>query len=156
MYYLRINFIIIFKIFIKLSTELAEICSFNNIDICHAFNSLNVSYICDCLIRIRYCNVLKKHGFSGFGVFFATDCMDYIARIVRSEAYDTSVIEASMDEESIMYLQLFPLQAEHRHFTVGYRWEAVVTESRSSVEIPQGDMIQCCQIIRYCAGNIDA
>ena len=31
--------------------------------------------------------------------------MDYIARIVRSEAYDTSVIEASMDEESIMYLQ---------------------------------------------------
>ena len=74
MYYLRINFIIIFKIFIKLSTELAEIWSFNNIDICHAFNSLNVSYICDCLIRIRYCNVLKKHGFSGFGVFFATDC----------------------------------------------------------------------------------
>ena len=24
----------------------------------------------------------------------------------------------------------------------GYRWEAVVTESRSSVEIPQGDMEQ--------------
>ena len=31
--------------------------------------------------------------------------MEYIARVVRSEAYDTSVIEASMDEESIMYLQ---------------------------------------------------
>ena len=36
--------------------------------------------------------------------------------------------------------ELFPLQAEHRHLTVGYRWEAVVMESRSNVEIPQGDM----------------
>ena len=25
---------------------------------------------------------------------------------------------------------------------MGYKWEAVVTESRSSVEIPQGDMVQ--------------
>ena len=88
---------------------------------------------------------------------------------------DTTVIEASMDEESIMYLQtlfrttvvatnnpirdhwtvdwdvatildaldeLFPVQAEHRHLTLGYRWEAVVTEARSNVEIPQGDMEQ--------------
>ena len=31
--------------------------------------------------------------------------MDYIVRVVRAEAYDTTVIEASMDEESIMYLQ---------------------------------------------------
>ena len=95
--------------------------------------------------------------------------MEYIIRIVRAEAYDTTVMEASMDEESIMYLQtlfrttkvaannpiciywtedcdvatildaldeLFPLDA------VGYRWEAVVTESHSNVEIPQGDMEQ--------------
>ena len=31
--------------------------------------------------------------------------MEYIVRVVRAEAYDTTVIEASMDEESIMYLQ---------------------------------------------------
>ncbi len=31
--------------------------------------------------------------------------MEYNTRVVRSEAYDTSVIEASMDEESLMYLQ---------------------------------------------------
>jgi hypothetical protein len=101
--------------------------------------------------------------------------MEYIVRVVRVEAYDTTVIEVSMDEESIMYLQtlfrtkivaannpirdhwtvdldvatildaldeLFPLQAEHRLLTVGYRWEAVVTESRSNVEIPQDDMEQ--------------
>ena len=87
--------------------------------------------------------------------------MEYIVRVVRAEAYDTSVIAASMDEESNIYLQtlfrttvvatnnpirshwtedwdiatildaldeLFPLQAEHRHLTVGYRWEAVVTQ----------------------------
>ena len=97
--------------------------------------------------------------------------MDYIVRVVRAEAYDTTVIEASMDDESIMYLQtlfrttvvaannpirdhwtsdwdvatildaldeLFPVQVEHRHLTLGYRWEAVVTEARSNVEIPQG------------------
>ena len=78
--------------------------------------------------------------------------MEYIIRVVRAEAYDTTVMEASMDEESIMYLQtlfrttvvatnnpirghwtvdwdaatildaldeLFPLQVEHRHLTVG-------------------------------------
>ena len=88
-----------------------------------------------------------------------------VLQFVRAEAYDTTVMEASMDEESIMYLQtlyrttvvatnnpirdhwtvdwdvatildaldeLFPLQAEHRHLTVGYRWEAVVTEARST------------------------
>ena len=31
--------------------------------------------------------------------------MEYIIRVVRAEAYDTTVMEASMDEESIMYLQ---------------------------------------------------
>ena len=34
------------------------------------------------------------------------------------------------------------VQAKHRHLTVGYRWEAVVVESRSNVEISQGDMDQ--------------
>ncbi len=50
-----------------------------------------------------------------------------------TEDWDVATILDALDE-------LFPLQAEHRHLTVGYRWEAVVTESRSSVEIPQGDM----------------
>ena len=73
--------------------------------------------------------------------------MEYIVRVIRAEAYDTSVIEASMDEESISCTsrpcsgrlwwlpttlldwdvatildaldELFPLQAEHRHLTVG-------------------------------------
>ena len=49
--------------------------------------------------------------------------------------WDVATILDALDE-------LFPLQAEHRHLTVGYRWEAVVTESRSNVEIPQGDMEQ--------------
>ena len=86
--------------------------------------------------------------------------MEYIVRVVRAEAYDTTVMEASMDEESIMYLQtLFKTTVESyprsldsglgcRYYpttdglflTVGYRWEAVVTESRSNVEIPQGNM----------------
>ena len=49
--------------------------------------------------------------------------------------WDVATILDALDE-------LFPLQAEHRHLTMGYRWEAVVTESRSTVEIPQGDMEQ--------------
>ena len=31
--------------------------------------------------------------------------MEYIIRVVKAEAYDTTVMKASMDEESIMYLQ---------------------------------------------------
>ena len=56
-------------------------------------------------------------------------------RIHWTEDWDVDTILDALDE-------LFPLQAEYRHITVGYRWKAVVTESRSNVEIPQGDMEQ--------------
>ena len=49
--------------------------------------------------------------------------------------WDVATILDALDE-------LFPVQAEHRHPTLGYRWEAVVTEARSNVVIPQGDMEQ--------------
>ena len=49
--------------------------------------------------------------------------------------WDVATILDALDD-------LFPLQAEHRPLTVGYRWEAVVTEARSNVEIPQGDMAE--------------
>ena len=42
--------------------------------------------------------------------------------------------------------ELYPMRAEHRHLTVGYRWESVVNESRSTVEIQSGNMVQVHQL----------
>ena len=42
--------------------------------------------------------------------------------------------------------ELYPLRAEHRHLSIGYRWESVVTESRATVEIQSSNMEQVRQL----------
>jgi hypothetical protein len=42
--------------------------------------------------------------------------------------WDVAIIIEALEE-------LYPLRAEHRHLSIGHRWEAVVTESRTTVEI---------------------
>ena len=101
--------------------------------------------------------------------------IEHIHQLIRAEAFDETVMETHIDEESIHYLatlfatttvatarpipthwtvdwdvatiiealeELYPLRAEHRHLSIGYRWEAVVTESRATVEIQSSNMEQ--------------
>ena len=68
-------------------------------------------------------------------ILFRTTVVATNNPIHHPEDWNVATILDALDE-------LFLLQAEHRYLTVGYRWEAVVTESRSSVKIPQGDMDQ--------------
>lgn len=51
----------------------------------------------------------------------------------RTTDWDVATIVDAMEE-------LYSLQAEHRHLTLGVRWEAVVQESRRTVEILQANM----------------
>jgi hypothetical protein len=101
--------------------------------------------------------------------------IEHIHQLIRAEAFDETVMETHIDEESIHYLstlfatttvastrpipthwttdwdvatiiealeELYPLRAEHRHLSVGHRWESVVTESRTTVEIQSSNMEQ--------------
>ena len=42
--------------------------------------------------------------------------------------WDVAIIIKALEE-------LYPMRAEHKHLTVGYRWESLVNESRSTAEI---------------------
>ena len=105
--------------------------------------------------------------------------IEHIHKLIRAEAFDETVMESHIDEESIHYLamlfatttvatahpipthwttdwdvatiiealeELYPLRAEHRHLSIGYRWESVVTESRATVEIQSSNIEQVHQL----------